>query len=192
MSRAPKGELAHVAWEPSGRWILVVAVLGYSRAVWAEFVDEPTSVAVGLALLHGARFFGGSPSRWQFEYPDCWVVHEERDRRRWHFLSPLPELARCLSAELSVVVPRSRGLAEKALDDLAWEFVLRRALARRADPNRALRAFLDERVRKQPHPTRRDRSIAEMLVEERGYLYPLGSEVEALEAELERRGRGAS
>ena len=183
-ARVRAGGVAHVAWEALGQSVLVVAVLRYSRAVWAELVDEPSSVLLCRALVHGVRYFGGSPRRWQFEYPDCWVVQQERDELRWHFVSPLPELARHFSAELGVWTPCGRGLAEAALDYLAWAFVMKRVPGRQSDDNRALRAFLDQTAQPRPHPLQPGRSIAEVLAEERGHLRPLPAGLDVLEALL--------
>jgi len=173
--------------------VLVVAVLRYSRALWAELVEEPTASWIGKALVDGARYFGGSPRRWWLEYPDCWVVRQDRDSPRWRFTSPLPELARHLSTELLVWMPRGRGLAEAALHSVAWEFVLKRGRGRRSEDNRALRAFLDETAQRRPHPLQPDRSIAEVLTEERRHLRPLPARLEMLEAVLliRRTGRDA-
>lgn len=185
MSRANgAGAAAQVAWEALGRDVLVVAVLRYSRALWAELVEMPTAGSLCRALLHGVRYFGGSPRRWWFEYPDCWVVGQERDSLRWRFASPLPELARHLATELGVWKPRGRGLAEAALDYLAWEFVMKRVRGRRSDDNRALRAFLDQTAQRRPHPRQPGRSIAEVLAEERGHLRPLPATLDVLEAVL--------
>ena len=176
--------VAQVAWEAQGQSVLVVVVLRYSRALWAELMEEPTAASLCRALLDGARYFGGSPRRWWLEYPDCWVVKQERDGTRWRFTSPLPALARHLSTELGVWMPRGRGLAEAALDYLAWEFVMKRARGRRADDNRALRAFLDETAQRRPHPVQPGRAIDDVLAEERGYLRPLPVTLDGLDAVL--------
>ncbi len=178
--------VAQVAWEARGRHVLVVAVLRYSRALWAELVEEPTAVSLCLALVHGARYFGGSPKRWWFEYPDCWVVQQDRDSPRWRFTSPLPELARQLSTELGVWMPRDRGLAEAALDYLAWTFFVKRLHGRRSDHNRALRAFLEETARRRPHPVQPGRAVDEVLAEELGQLRPLPATLDLLETVLLR------
>jgi len=177
--------VAQVAWEAWRPHVLVVAVLRYSRALWAELVEEPTAASLCGALVDGVRYFGGSPRRWWFEVPDCWVVQQERDSLRWRFTSPLPELARHLSTELGVWMPRGRGLAEEALDYLAWEFVMKRERGRRSDDNRALRAFLDQTAQCRPHPLQRGRTIAEVLAEERGHLGPLPATLDVLETVLQ-------
>lgn len=184
MSRANAGAAAQVAWEPRGRDVLVVAVLRYSRALWAELVETPAAGSLCRALVHGARYFGGTPRRWWLEYPDCWVVGQERESLRWRFAPPLPALARHLATELGVWMPRGCGLAEAALGYLAWAPGMRRLRGRRPENNRALRAFLDETAQRRPHPHQPGRTIAEVLVEERGHLRPLPARLDELEAAL--------
>jgi hypothetical protein len=178
--------VAQVAWETCGPHVLVVAVLRYSRAMWAELVEAPTVGWLALTLLEGARYFGGSPRRWWLEYPDCWAVGQERGSLEWRFAPPLPQLARHLSSALGVWMPRGRGLAEAALDYLAWAFVMKRMCRRRSEANRALRAFLDDTAQRRPHPRLPGRSIAEVLAEERGYLRPLPATLDELGAVLRR------
>jgi transposase len=185
MSRGVAGDEAQVAWEQVGEGGLVVAVLGYSRAMWAELVHgELSPRSLGRVLVHAVHSFGGSPRRWLFEYPDCWVVRQERDSLRWRFASPLPELARHFAAELRVWTPCERGLAEAALDYLSWAFVGRRVRGRRRDYNQALRTFVEQTAHTRPHPRVAGRSIAEMLDEERGQLLPLPAVLDVLEALL--------
>jgi len=179
--------VVHVAWEPRGRYVLVVAVLRHSRALWAELVQEPTPLWIGKALLDGARYFGGCPRQWWLEYPDCWLARDCGGR--WQFSSPLPELARHLSTELGVWRPRGPGLAEAALHYLAWHFVMKGG--ERSEENRALRAFLDRTAQRRPHPRQPDRSVAEVLAEEREQLRPLPETLEMLETVLLGRCRGA-
>ena len=178
--------VAHVVWQTRGRYVLVAAVLRYSRALWAELVEEPTASWIGKALLDGARYFGGSPRQWWLEYPDCWVARQERNSQRLRFTPPLPELGRHLSTELGVW-PRGPGLAEAALDYLAGDFAIKRG--ERSENNRSLRTFLDRRAQRRPHPLQAERSIAEVLAEERGHLRPLPATLEMLEAVLLGRCR---
>jgi transposase len=168
-------------WGPQ---VLVVVVLRYSRALWAELTEGLTADSLGRVLIHAVRYFGGSPRRWWFEYPDCWAVREDRETLQWRFVSPLPELARHLSAELGVWMPNSRGLAESALHYLAAERVLRRGRGQWFGDNRALRTFLDATAQRRPHPSRPGRSIAEVFAEERRHLRPLPEGLDVLETQL--------
>jgi len=176
--------VAQVAWEVWGPKVLVVVVLRYSRALWAELIEALTAAALCRALNHGVRYFGGSPRRWWFEYPDCWVVQQERESLRWRFASPLPELARHLSTELGVWMPRGHGLAETALHYLAWELMMKRVRGRRSHDNRTLRAFLDETAQRRLHPLQSGRLIAEVLAEEREQLLPIPADLDLLEGRL--------
>jgi hypothetical protein len=182
--RTPRDRgVAQVAWELWGPQVLVVVVLRHSRALWTELTATLTASSLCRTLLHGVRYFGGSPRRWWFEYPDCWVVQQERESLRWRFVSPLPEFARHLSAELGVWMPNRRGLAESALHYLAWRFMTKRGRGWPRD-NRALRVFLDATAQRRPHPSYPDRSIAEMLAEERRHLCPLPKGLDVLETHL--------
>jgi hypothetical protein len=111
-------------------------------------------------------------------------VQQERETLRWRFVSPLPELARHLSAELGVWTPNGRGLAESALHYLAWRFMMKRVRGRRSRDNRTLRAFLDATAQRRPHPFYPGRSIAEVLAEERRHLRLFPEGLDVLETDL--------
>lgn len=177
-----RGSRAHVAWDPFGEHELVVVVLGYSRALWAQWVerDAPTAV-LARCLLHAAHCFGGSPRWWTFEEPDCRVLQWDGTSER--FAAPFEALAWHLGSGLGVWRGGSRGPAVAAFDDLRWAPVWpgRQGLSR---SNRALGAWLVERASRKPHPGQPSRSVAEVFAEERGHLHPLPATWDTLDARL--------
>lgn len=179
---SPRGVAAHVACAPFGEHELVVVVLRYSRALWAQWVprDAPT-VAFCRCILRAAQRFGGSPRWWLFEEPDCRVLHW--DGMREHFADPLEELAWHLSSGLGVWSGRDRGPAVAALEYLrgATASPSRRG---RTTANAALRTLLAETAPRRSHPRQPGRSVAEVHAEERRHLHPLPAERDVLDAWL--------
>jgi hypothetical protein len=87
--------MAHMGLSRVGAVSLLVVVLRYSQALWAQWVDfDAPSATFARALCAAATFFGGAPRRFVFEEPDCRILRW--DGRAEHFADVLQAVARHL------------------------------------------------------------------------------------------------
>jgi len=173
---------AHVGLSRVGTVSLLVVVLRYSQALWAQWVDfDAPSATFARALCSAATFFGGAPRRFVFEEPDCRIL--SWDGRAEHFADVLQAVARHLGCELELWHERWCGPATRAAERLIWATSCP-AVATLAASNAALRLVLTQ-ARRLPHPHEPARSVAEVLAAERAQLSPVPMSCSSLTAWLE-------
>jgi hypothetical protein len=183
-SRAP-GQFAHVGWLPLSERGLAVAVLGYSEALFAEWITaDPSPVTFCRLQLNAARYWGGRPRAWLFEEPDAAILTSDgRGGERYAF--PLERLAERLECQLGVWRdPSAQGLVTPAIDYVMACAFMRCRQPTLAAANRVLDAFLDHEAKHRPHPRQTGRTVEQMFATERPRMRPLPDDIDALEAEI--------
>lgn len=181
-ARNPRGQAAHIAWEAVGDYELVVVVLPYATAAWAEWVNYDASPAtLARVVLRAARFFSGSPHWLVFEEPDCRVVG--CDGRVEGFSAPWPVLAHHLWTGLKVRT-RPTVLARNLINTL-WGHVSAPGIGVDLDKaNERLVSYLASEVHQEQHPRWRPLTVAAVLAQERRWLQPLPDDLEVLDSLL--------
>lgn len=177
------GEQAQVDWAhvgtiavPGGEralWVFLM-VLAYSRALWAELVFELTADSLCRSLVRGTTWFGGSARQWLFDNPKSVVLERHGDAARFH--PDLLEVAGRYHVQprlCAVGKGNQKGRVERAVRYLRERFFAGRRITDLATGNRDLARFLEEIALPRPHPAFRDRSVADVLAEERPRLLPL-------------------
>jgi transposase len=177
------GEQAQVDWAHVGKvsvaggertlWLFVM-LLAWSRAVWAEFVLDTTVHSLLRSLVRANAYFGGSCRQWLFDNAKSIVLERYGDAVRFHPL--LLDLAGRYHAQLRVCAPykaNQKGGVERAIRFFRSRFLAGRTIVSREQGNREVRAFIDDIANKRPHPTWRDRTVADCLADERQRLLAL-------------------
>jgi transposase len=177
------GEQAQIDWAhvgtiavPGGEralWVFLM-VLAYSRALWAELVFELTADSLCRSLVRGSTWFGGSARQWLFDNPKSVVLERHGDAARFH--PDLLDLAGHYHVQprlCAVGKGNQKGRVERAVRYLRERFFAGRRITDLAAGNRELHRFLEEIALPRPHPVFRDRSVADLLAEERPQLLPL-------------------
>ncbi len=177
------GEQAQIDWAhvgalsvPGGErplWVFLM-VLAYSRALWAELVFELTTDSLCRSLVRGTTWLQGSARQWLFDNAKAVVLERHGDAARFH-----PDLLDLASHYH--VQPRlcaggqapQKGRVERAVRYLRERFFAGRRITDLAAGNRELARFLEAIALPRPHPVFRDRSVADVLAEERPQLLPL-------------------
>lgn len=156
------GERAHICHGlvPSGDRdcvALVEVALAYSHAVWAEFCVEDDDAELTDVLEHAWTFFGGTPRTWLFE-----TIARLEPR--------VLELAR-RHGSVARLFAMSNGecCGEWALRKVPARLLRRNLLRDLNLANRLLRSFCLERLER-PHQQMPNRSVREVLDEERAHL----------------------
>lgn len=177
------GEQAQIDWAhvgtlsiPGGErplWVFLM-VLAYSRALWAELVFELTADSLGRSLVRGTAWMQGSARQWLFDNPKTVVLERHGDTARFH--PDLLDLAGHYHVQprlCAVGKGNQKGRVERAVRYLRERFFAGRRITDLAAGNRELISFLDEIALSRPHPVFKDRSVADVLAEERPVLLPL-------------------
>ena len=177
------GEQAQVDWAhvgtipvPGGEralWVFLT-VLAYSRALWAELVYELTADSLCRSLVRATTYFGGAPRQWLFDNPKSVVLERRGDAARFH--PDLLDLASHYHVQprlCAVGKGNQKGRVERAVRYLRERHFAGRRITDFATGNRDLARFLEEIALPRPHPVFKDRSVAEVLAEERPRLLPL-------------------
>jgi transposase len=177
------GEQAQVDWGhvnkvevPGGHRVLwlFVMVLAYSRAMWAEFVHDLTAPSLCRSLVRAAVWFGGLPRQYLFDNPKTIVLERHGDAIRFHprLLGLCGEL-RVQPRLCAVRKPNQKGSVERSIRYMRDRFLAGRTIVSIEQGNDLLRSFIDEIAHQRPHPRQRQRTVAEVLEEERELLLPV-------------------
>jgi transposase len=177
------GEQAQIDWAYVGKvsvpggerglWVFVM-VLAYSRAMWAELVLEMTAARLRRSLVRACCFFGGATRQWLFDNPKIVVLERHGDAVRFH--PGLLELAGALHVQprlCGVRKPQQKGRVERAVRYLRDRFFAARSIRNVEQGNRELTEFLERIAHARPHPRLTDRSVGDVLNEERSRLLRL-------------------
>jgi transposase len=177
------GEQAQVDWAYVGKlavpggmralWLFVM-VLAYSRAIWAEFVIDLTVHSLTRSLVRAARAFGGSTRQWLFDNPKIVVLERHGDAIRFHPV--LLELCAAMRAQprlCAVRRPQHKGKVERAIRYLRDRFLAGRTIVGVDEGNAQLRHFIDTIAHARPHPVLAQRTVGDVLTEERARLLAL-------------------
>lgn len=177
------GEQSQIDWAHVGRirvkggerpLYCFVLLLRHSRAMWAELVLEQTTTSLVRSLVRAARYFGGVTHQWLFDNPKSIVAAREGSAIR--FQSDLVELAGELHVSLRacrVRKPTDKGGVERGIRYLKTRFFPARLISSLEAGNAALWDFLERIANTRRHPTQRERSVADVLAEERSRLLAL-------------------
>jgi transposase len=177
------GEQAQVDWAHVGRmpvtggerslWVFVI-VLGYSRALWAELVLDLTADSLCRSLVRAAAYFGGVTRQWLFDNAKSVVLERHGDAARFHpALLDLCAHMRVQPRLCGVRQPEHKGKVERAIRYLRERFFAGRRIVDIDEGNRELVRFLDEIAHQRQHPTLTERTVAEVLADERARLLGL-------------------
>jgi transposase len=177
------GEQAQIDWAhvgtiavPGGEralWVFLM-VLAYSRALWAELVFELTADSLCRSLVRGTAWFGGSARQWLFDNPKSVVLERHGDAARFH--PDLLEVAGHYHVQprlCAVGKGNQKGRVERAVRYLRERFFAGRRITDLATGNRELARFLEDIALPRPHTVFRERSVADLLAEERPQLLSL-------------------
>lgn len=177
------GEQAQVDWAHVGQvsvaggqralW-LFVQVLGWSRALWGEFVLDLGANSLARSLVRAAGYFGGTPRQWLFDNPKAVVLQRRAEAVRFHPV--LLEVAGHYRTQPRVCAVRKanqKGKVERSIRYLRERFLEGRTVRSVEQGNRELWAFLKEVDQARPHPVQPGRTVGECLAEERQRLLPL-------------------
>ena len=149
-------------------------VLAYSRALWAELVFELTADSLCRSLVRGTTWMQGSARQWLLDNPKAVVLERHGDAARFH--PDLLDVASHYHVQprlCAVGKGNQKGRVERAVRYLRERFFAGRRIADLATGNRELARFLEDIALPRPHPVFQDRSVAEVLAEERPQLLPL-------------------
>lgn len=177
------GEQAQVDWAyvgkvavPGGQrqlWLFVLE-LRYARALWGEFVFDLSADGLCRSLTRAATFFGGVPRQWLFDNPKIVVLERNGSSIRFH--PALIELCGQMHVQprlCAVAQPQHKGGVERAIRYLRDRFLAGRHIHDIESGNLALKTFLCEIAYQRPHPRHPDRTVADVLSEERAHLLPV-------------------
>ncbi|MGH7125299.1 MAG: Mu transposase domain-containing protein, partial [Stellaceae bacterium] len=154
-------------------WVFLM-VLAYSRALWAELVFELTADSLCRSLVRGTTWMQGSARQWLFDNPKSVVLERHGDSARFH--PDLLDVASHYHVQprlCAVGKGNQKGRVERAVRYLRDRFFAGRRITDIATGNRELIHFLETIALPRPHPIFKDRSVAEVLAEERPQLLPL-------------------
>ncbi len=178
-----EGEQAQIDWAYVGKvrvpggeralW-LFVAVLAWSRALWAEFVFDTSAHGLCRSLVRAAGYFRGTTRAWLFDNAKAVVLERYGDTARFHPL--LVELSGHYRTKLKLCAVRKanqKGRVERAIRYLRERFLAGRTIRSLEQGQRELVAFITDVADARPHPTLIGRTVADCLAEERGSLLPL-------------------
>ena len=185
------GEQAQIDWAHLGRhtldgterdlWLFVVT-LAWSRAVWGEIVYDLSVFSLLRSLVRASNYFGGVTRQWLFDNPKTVVVERSGEIVRYHPL--LLDLASAYHVDLRVCAPRKpqhKGRVERTIRYLRDRHFAARTFSTIEAGNAELLAFVHNISGARPHPDQPNRTVADMLQEERGHLLPLPASPPAID-----------
>lgn len=178
------GEQSQIDWAHLGRikirgaerdlWLFLVT-LSWSRGIWGELVMDLGSASLRRSLIRAGRYFEGVTRQWLFDNPR--TVGIGRDGSSVRFNPELLELAAHYHVEPRVCVPRKanqKGRVERTIRYLRDRHFAGRSLPPTIeDGNRQLLRFIAETANARPHPDHPERSVGDLLAEEKARLLPL-------------------
>jgi len=154
-------------------WLFVI-VLSYSRAMWAEFVLDLSVYSLCRSLVRAAVALGGVTRQWLFDNPRTVVLERAGAAVRYHpVLLELCAAMRVQPRLCAVAQPQHKGRVERAIRYLRDRFLAGRAITSVADGNCQLDRFIAEIAHARPHPVIAQRTVGEVLAEERERLLSL-------------------
>lgn len=154
-------------------WVFVI-VLSYSRAMWAELVLDLSAISLRRSLVRACRYFGGVTRQWLFDNPKTVVLERHGDAVRFHpDLLALAGQLRVAPRLCAVRKPEQKGKVERAIRFLRDRFFAARTIRDLDRGNVELLAFFDEIANVRPHPRWPEKSVNEVLEQERARLLAL-------------------
>ena len=154
-------------------WLFVM-VLGHSRALWGEFVIDLSVHSLVRSLVRGSTAFGGATRQWLFDNPKTVVLERVGTAIRFHpTLLALCAQMRVEPRLCAVGRPEHKGKVERAIRYLRDRFLAGRRILGVDEGNRALAKFLAEIGHARPHPVQHQRTVADVLVDEKARLLAL-------------------
>jgi transposase len=185
------GEQSQVDWGHVGKirvpggeralWVFVL-VLAFSRAIFAELVFELSVHSLRRSLLNAALFFGGVTRQWLFDNPKTVVLERQGDLIRFH--PGLLDITAALHVQprlCGVRKPHQKGGVERQVRFLKDRFFAARLIHSIEHGNAELRRFLLEIAMERPHPVHPERTVAEVLEDERAHLLALPGRLPSVE-----------
>lgn len=177
------GEQAQVDWAyvdkipvPGGEralWLFVM-VLSHSRALWGEFVLDLSVHSLVRSLVRASVALGGATRQWLFDNPKTVVLERVGTAIRFHpTLLGLCAQMRVEPRLCAVARPEHKGKVERAIRYLRDRFLAGRRILGVDEGNRALTRFLEEVAHRRPHPVHHQRTVGELLADERARLLAL-------------------
>jgi transposase len=148
-------------------------VLGYSRAMYIEFVQRCDIHSFLRCLIHALEYFGGVPKTMLTDQMKTVILGMGDDRKpRWHPLfedfaatvGMVPKVCR-------VKRPQTKGKVERAVQFIEQNFMAGRRFTDIEDLNRQARQWCDEQNRR-IHGTTGERPIDRLAQERLGALPP--------------------
>ena len=177
------GEQAQVDWARTGQlavkggvrplW-LFVAVLSWSRAMFAEFVFDLTADSLRRSLRRMGEFYEGQPRQWLFDNPKTVVLQRHGGAARLHPLLVQSSSDYCVQARLCA--PRKgneKGRVERAIRYLRSRFLSGRQIYSIEQGNKELMEFIHTIAHPRPHPTIPNRTVQTCFEQERSVLLEL-------------------
>lgn len=181
------GEQAQIDWAHAGKlrigtserplWLFVM-VLKYSRALWAEFVLDLSAASLRRSLVRAATYFGGVTRQWLFDNAKSVVV--DRNGRVVRFHPMIVELSAALLAQpmlCRVRQPQEKGSVERAIRYLRDAFLAARHIHSIEHGNAQLLKFIEEVALQRPHPVQQDKTVRDVLGEEKSHLLDLPAQL---------------
>jgi len=177
------GEQAQIDWAyvdkipvPGGEralWLFVM-VLAHSRALWGEFVLDLSVHSLVRSLVRASVAFGGSTRQWLFDNPKTVVLERVGTAVRFHpTLLALTAQMRVEPRLCAVARPEHKGKVERAIRYLRDRFLAGRRILGVDEGNRALATFLAEVAHQRPHPVQHQRTVGDVLADEKARLLAL-------------------
>jgi hypothetical protein len=162
-------------------WVFLM-VLSYSRAIWGELVLELSADSLRRSLVRAVSWFGGSTRQWLFDNPRTVVLARHDDAARFHPDLLALSAAYCVQLRLCAVrKANQKGRVERAVRYLRDRHFAGRSIPSLELGNQQLQQFLTTVAMQRPHPTLPDRTVGEVLQEERTRLLPLPANTPATE-----------
>ena len=177
------GEQAQVDWAHAGKihvqggvrdlWLFVL-VLSHSRAMFAEFVLDLSVHSLLRSLVRASETLGGVPRQWLFDNPKVVVLERTDNAARFHpLLLDLCGKMRVQPRLCQVRAPHHKGKVERTIRYLRDRFLAGRTISSVPQGNQLVNAFIADVAHARPHPTIAQKTVGEVLEEERPRLLPL-------------------
>ena len=148
-------------------------VLGYSRAMYIEFVQRCDIHSFLRCLIHALEYFGGVPKTMLTDQMKTVILGMGDDRKpRWHPLfEDFAATAGMVPKVCRVKRPQTKGKVERTVQFIEQNFMAGRRFTDIEDLNRRARQWCDEQNRR-IHGTTGERPIDRLAQERLGALPP--------------------